>query len=177
MARHYNYRYEVMSEEALVQQVVNLVAKGYRYYTFGRVKRSKSVEHIDRVLLAKFGIAKSPSARARAKARGEANVMYLRCADFWVMLATKGRHVWKDEHVGADGKPQYFDFREKALEIGRYAVSSREDGMCRGRYRVRVVLNREAYKELKALYLERAKHWQVERIGDCLLYTSDAADE
>lgn len=168
MRRKYNYRYVATSEAGFVQQIVRCVAKGYRYYTFGQVRRGKTPEQIDQVLLTKFGIAKSPSARSRAKQRGEANIQYLRYGEFWVMMATKGRHHWKEEHTDNEGKPEYYDFREKALEVGSYAISSRPDGQNQARYRVRVVLNREAYKAIRALYLDRAKHWSVERIGEAL---------
>lgn len=168
MGRKYRYRYVATSEAGFVQQIVRCVAKGYRYYTVGRVRRGKAPEQVDQVLLTKFGIERSPSARARAKQRGEANIQYLRYGDLWVMMATKGKHHWKEEHTDNTGKPEYHDFRNKALEVGNYAISSRLDGQNQAKYRVRVVLNRAAYKELRALYLDRAKHWSVQNLGEAL---------
>jgi len=169
MGRKYNYRYIASSEAGFVQQVVRCVSKGYCYYVFGTVGQGKSAVKIDQKLLGKFDIAKSPSARCRAKQRGEANVQYIRFENFWLMMCTaKGRHHWKDEHTDAEGNPTYFDFRDKALEVGRYAIALRRDGQDKQKYRVRVALNLEAYKDLRAFYFEKGKHWSVERLADSL---------
>lgn len=164
------YRYEAKSLAGFVQQLVRYAGSGYRYYVVGEVRRGKAPEAVDRSLLAKFDIAKSPQQRARAKQRGEANVQYIRFQDVWVMMVTPGRHDWFDTHSEV-GKRKYKDLKEGApLRAGPYSIQLSLDGTLKAgepkRYRVRVSLNEKAYKELRALYLDRAVHWSVEKLAE-----------
>ncbi len=86
----------------MIQQLVRYVQAGYRFYHVGCVGR-KDASVVDERPIEKFGIAKSPQQRARAKKRGEANLQYIRIGDFSINPSTEGRHRFFDAHFGKDG--------------------------------------------------------------------------
>jgi len=165
------YQYKARNQTAFLQQLVRYVQAGYRFYIFGATGR-KPAESVDERLLTKFDIRKSPQQRSRAKARGEANLQYIRLEDFWVILATKGKHPFFDVHRTKEGRAEYKDLRKTALRVGPYAISSKLDGAWNkessnsklNRYRVRVTLTRAEYKELVAFFEGKACHWSAERL-------------
>lgn len=166
------YQYLARNETALVQQLVRYVQAGYRFYIVGSIGR-KSAEAVDERLLTKFDIRKSPQQRSRAKGRGESNLQYIRLDDFWVILATKGKHPFFGAHRTKQGRAEYKDLRRTALRVGPYAISSKLDGAWNqknsnsklSRYRVRVTLTRDEYKELQAFFEEKASHWSQEKLA------------
>jgi hypothetical protein len=73
------YRCVASTPEGLVQQVaVSYLRHGYWWYTTGRIPGTKNPEDIDRKLVAKYGIDISERQRAHRKARGLANMQYIR---------------------------------------------------------------------------------------------------
>lgn len=114
------YYYEAKSVEGFVQQLaVGYVARGYWFYSPGRIPKGKPVDGVDRKLLSTYDIAKSKWSRVRQRRRGEARLQYLRHDRFFVLLATPGRHIFFVRE-----KP-VLDFRERPLVYGGYSVSSR----------------------------------------------------
>lgn len=99
------YRHEVQSVEALVQYLAaNLLPHGYWFYVTGLVPPNKDPSAIDAKLVAKYGAHLSRQQRARRKLAGLANVHYLRCGRWWVLLATHGKHRLKADD-GSDKLP------------------------------------------------------------------------
>ena len=91
-------RCEVTSLSALVQQIaVQLVTRGYWYYVTGSITEDNDPEHVDRSIIERYEIQEDPSGRrsAELKRRGIANVKYLRHGRFYVIMATKGQHLFK----------------------------------------------------------------------------------
>ena len=164
------YQCVARNEAAFVQQLVRYANSGYRFYVVGIISDRKPAEHVDARLIEKFDIDKSSQARSRAKKRGEANLQYIRLGSLWVMLATEGKHRFFDDNRSKSGDKQWHDLRCKALKVGPYAISSKLDGGWKKgasklkRYRTRVTLTREAYKELIAFYEDKAVHWSRENL-------------
>src|SRR5215210_3660617 len=94
------YRCEVSTIEGFIQQLaVGYVSRGYFFYVTGRVPCGKDPRFIDQKLIEKYGIDLSPWARARRKRAGMANLQYVRFEDFFVLLATHGRHRFFEEEA------------------------------------------------------------------------------
>jgi hypothetical protein len=148
------------------------------------------LDEFDRLINDKFGFIMSRSHRNRRKqARGPdggrlglANVHYLRFERSWILLASKGRHRFFDEHVKRDARGEvvetfFRDVRRDPIFFAGYSIRIAEGGYlsrrlwsnpevpeCDTRPRVRVRIAHEAYADLKADFLERAKssRWSVE---------------
>lgn len=139
-----DYRAEATSLEGFMQQLaVSYLCRGYRFYFQGRIPRGKDPRAVDAKLIARYGVAVSKFERARRKARGLANVQYLRYGRHFVLLATSGQ----DDLLRQDHTLQ--DAREVPIKLGGYAASYRG-----GHAHVRI--ERETWKQLKAYYLDLA---------------------
>lgn len=167
------YRYEVTSEVGYLQRVAtHLLPKGYYFFVQGVVPQGKSPEALDSKLLRKYDVAKSEGARRWRKSQGLGNVQYVRYQRSWILMATHGDHpIWEGE--GANLK----DVRRAPIRIGDYSLyvkrgnylkkSSPEDAATPdGRWRVRVLIAREPYRELCAHFLSIACHRRVEALAD-----------
>ncbi len=156
------YRYRTTSLIGLIQQLACCYAPhGYWFYVAGRVPEGKDPLAIDAKLLAKYGVARSRSSRARRKRAGLANLHYLRHDRVFILLATHGRHPFFQCEANIR------DLRRQAFRHGGYAVSykrgqyrRKQDRSSRGvrddKYHVRVRIDRERYAELKAWFLDLA---------------------
>jgi hypothetical protein len=159
------YRAEAMSVEGFVQQVACCYLRhGYWWYVTGMIPPEKDPREVDRKLIAKYGIGVSESTRARRKRSGQANLQYLRHGRFFVILATRGRHRFFDDE-GA----QVRDIRKVPLRFARYSISYRRGGRTRDgepdpRWHAHVEIERQAFLDLRAHFLELAAH----RSGECL---------
>jgi hypothetical protein len=87
------YHWEATSLEGFIQQLaVGYVSRGYVFYVTGFIPLGKDPLAIDEKLVCRYGIAISKWARARRKQEGQANLQYLRFRQFFVLLATPGKH-------------------------------------------------------------------------------------
>ena len=172
------YRYIATSEKGFVRQLAcNYLAHGYWYYVTGRVKPGRVPEKVDQAILDKYGVRMSRNQRWKRKRRGLGNVHYLRYEDFWVLVCTKGEHLFFREHEIRDKrglliKRFYHDVRKKPIIFRGYSTSvkrgkykpyrhkSYPDGPREkeepGKYRVKVQISRKAYGLLTAEFLELA---------------------
>lgn len=160
------YRAEATSITGFVQQIACCYLRhGYWFYVTGRIPRDKDPRTIDAKLIAKYGIDVSESTRARRKRAGIANLQYLRHADFFVILATKGEH-----RFFVDESQTVRDIRRVPLKYGGYSISYRlggrtRDGQCDGRRHAHVCIERRRYLELKTWFLDRATQRPAETIA------------
>src|SRR5512135_3640606 len=139
-----DYRVEAASLEGFIQQLaVGYLARGYRYFFQGRIPDDKDPRAVDAKLTKRYGLAISKFERARRKARGLANVQYLRYRERFVLVATAGEHRFFREESGIR------DCRVVPIKLGGYALGYR--GGC-----VQVRIEREAWKGLRAYYLDLA---------------------
>jgi hypothetical protein len=167
LAKWNDYQCKAVSIDGLVQQIaVSYLRHGYYWYVTGAVREGLDPEHVDETIISKYDIRKCWRHRAHQKARGLANLQYIRHGAFYVILATKGRHAFKvmeQENVR--------DIREAPLHVpitmaphlGRrkknrkkpqvpvfegYSISFR-----RGRYQRKT-------QEERAAYAEALAHWK-----------------
>jgi hypothetical protein len=160
------YRCVASSPEGLVQQVaVSYLRHGYWFYVAGRVPRGKDPTHVDRKLVAKYGIAVSERERSRRKRRGLANMQYIRYRSWFLLLATEGHHVFKQEE-----RSQIRDCRRVPIRFEGYSISYRRSGVTPSggtpvKWRSCVRIDDETYRDLKAFFLERACHRSVENLA------------
>src|SRR5512147_515847 len=139
-----DYRAEAASLEGFIQQLaVGYLARGYWFYVGGLIPEGKDPSAVDAKLISRYGVAISKFERARRKARGLANVQYLRYRERFVLLATPGEHRFFREESGIR------DCRVVPIKLGGYALGYR--GGC-----VQVRIEREAWKGLQAYYLDLA---------------------
>lgn len=165
------YRCEATSLTGLVQILAsNYLPHGYWFYVTGRVPAGKDPRLVDQKILAKYGIALSRQQRARRKLAGQANLHYVRYQDFFVILATHGRHTFFAE----EGK-SLRDIRQVPLQLAGYSLwvkrgnflqrkSADEPPIPDHRHRVRVLIGREKYRELRGHFLDLATHRTAERL-------------
>lgn len=162
------YKYIATSRTGFVQQVVcSYVRNGYRFHVSGKVPKGKDPRELDEKLLALYAIRKTDGQRYRAKLRGEANIQYLRYEQDWLMLATTGSHKWKELEQDnikdcSRGEPIKFQGYSITLKDGLYRpvrCKRDRDGKPEldDKKRVRVVIDRDAFRDLKAEFLSLAK--------------------
>ena len=89
------YPCRASSIEGLVQQVaVSYLRQGYTNFITGRIPERSDVEKIDKSIITRYGLNKDWRYRAGLKAIDVANVEYIRFERFYVILATKGEHLF-----------------------------------------------------------------------------------
>jgi len=129
--------------------VTSLICRGYWFYVTGWIPDGKDAASIDQKLTDKYDCAVSKSARWRRKKLGKANVRYIRCGRFFVLIATKGEHLFFHEEAGIR------DIRKTPIKFSGYSISFRRDGRPSAKavaiqYRVHVRIEKERFKELHA---------------------------
>jgi hypothetical protein len=148
------YRCEAVSVEGFIQQLaVAYVARGYFFYAAGWIPETKDPHRVDAKLVERYGIDLTRWSRARRKQLGQASVQYLRHEDFFVILATHGKHRFF-ELEGENVR----DVRRRAIKYAGYAVGFRG-----GHVQVRIDLPQ--YRLLKAWFEEEATRRSVERLA------------
>ena len=159
------YRCEASSVEGFVQILAsNYLPHGYWFYITGRVPPGKSAEVIDAKLIGKYSIGLSRQQRARRKQQGFANLHYVRFQDFFVILATHGKHPFFE----SEGD-RVRDIRRNPLHFHGYSLTLRRGGFLKkgegepsakpdGRHRVRVTINRKSLRNLRADLVDKAAH-------------------
>jgi hypothetical protein len=165
------YRYEVTSLTGYLQRVAtHLLPKGYYFFVQGVVPEGKDPRALDAKLLAKYDVVKTEGARRWRKQQGLGNVQYVRYGKSWMLLATHGDHAIR-EGEGNNLK----DVRRVSIRIGDYTLSvkrgdylkkasSQASAVPDGRWRVRVLIAREPYRELCAYFLSIACHRRREAL-------------
>lgn len=91
------YRSVAQSIDGLVQQVaVSYLRYGYWWYTTGMFPEGKDAESIDSKLIDRYSIAISERERARRKHAGLANMQYIRCGRFFLLMCSDGLHPFRE---------------------------------------------------------------------------------
>jgi hypothetical protein len=125
---------------------------------------------VDQKIVHKYGIALSRQQRARRKLTGQANLHYVRCGEFFVILATHGRHdFFSKEAAGLrDIRKIPIQFAGYSIYVKRGNFLKRETKDCPpipdGRHRVRVLIARERCRTVLGQFLELATHRSAERL-------------
>ena len=179
------YRCEATSLEGFVQQVAaNYLPHGYWFWLSGVVPPKKDPRLVDQNLLAKYGVNVSRMQRFRRKLTGLGNLHYIRLGRTWLMLGSYGEHPFYQEHTRVDvdrrtGEEKieelFRDVRKSPIQIGGYSIWVKkgdflkalpdEPAMLDSKMRVRVLIARKRYYELKAYFLGIACHRSVENLS------------
>lgn len=139
------YRCEAASIEGFVQQVaVNYLPAGYWFYVTGSVPAGKDPAKVDAKLLGKYGIAVPPWTRTRRKHAGFANLHYIRFEEFFLLLATHGKHTFLESE-----RDSIRDVRETPIKFAGYSIGYRGGHS-------RVCIERRTFNDLKAYLIEFA---------------------
>ncbi len=166
------YRCETTSPVGFIQQLVSCyLPHGYWFYVSGCIPEHKDPRGVDEKLLAKYGIGISRSSRARRKQVGIANVHYLRYGRFFILLATHGHHPFYDDEAD-----NIQDVRRVPIKFASYSIGVKKGGYRRkasptspairdDKWRVRVQIGREPYRELTAYFLDVALFRSVEQLS------------
>jgi hypothetical protein len=139
------YRKEATSIGGFVQQVaVSFVGHGYFFYVAGSIPEGKDPRAVDEKLVVRYGIDISKWARARRKQAGIANLQYVRFGQFFLILATHGRHQFFEDEASC-----IRDVRRRPIRFAGYSIGFRG-----GHPHVRI--EQEEYKQLKAYFVDLA---------------------
>ena len=167
------YKYEVTSLVGYLQRVAtHLLPKGYYFFVQGTLPEGKNPSTLDAKLLAKYDVAKSEGARRWRKSQGLGNVQYVRFQRSWILLCTHGDHAIR-EGEGENLK----DVRRVPIRIGDYSVTVKRGHFLKkhptddsptpdGRWRVRVLIARDHYRELCAYFLSIACHRRADALAE-----------
>jgi hypothetical protein len=118
-----HYLCEATSMEGLIQQVaLSYLRHGYWWYVTGVVPVRKEPAEIDHNILSKYDIRKDWRFIAHNKQRGLANLQYIRHGRFYIIMASKGFHEFKDREA-----KRIRDARHCPILIPRFAPSSDVD--------------------------------------------------
>lgn len=165
------YRCEATTLEGFVQILAsNYLPHGYWFYVTGRVPSGKDAQAVDAKIIDKYQIGLSRQQRARRKQQGMANLHYVRFQDFFVILATHGKHPFFSSE-----QKNVKDIRKHPIQFHGYSLTVRRGGFLKkvqgeetatpdGKYRVRVSISRKAYRDLYADLVDRAAHRNLEML-------------
>lgn len=154
------YRYIATSVAGFVQQLaVAYINHGYVFYVAGHIPPGSDADAIDRKLMAKYGVAMSRWQRARRKLLGQANVHYLRCGSFWVLVANHGEHpIFQEE------RDVLRDVRREPIAFSGYSIGYRMGNDGKGHVSVRIHPNEERW--LKSYMVQFARHATVYQVEE-----------
>lgn len=185
--------HEATNRDGLVALLVNLIAKGYRYYFIGRVKAGKDPRAIDQRMIDHYSANLPKWTRERRKRAGTANFRYIRYGETFFLLATEGeaQTFWRDD------RSRIRDLRVTALQFSGYSISFRQGGNAKlssdekeartlqweafkagnaatppgptkrdMKWHVRVQIDDDTYAGLKAFFLNIAVHREGGRIAE-----------
>ena len=124
-----HYLCETTSMEGLIQQVaLSYLRHGYWWYVTGIVPVRKEPTEIDHNILSKYSIRKDWRFIAHNKSRGLANLQYIRHGRFYIIMATKGFHEFKDREA-----KRIRDARQCPILIPRFAPAPTETSSTKSR--------------------------------------------
>jgi hypothetical protein len=131
----------------------------------GQVPEWKNLCLVDEKLISKYGIAISESTRRRRKKLGYANLQYLRYERTFVLVATKGKHEFRQAEAQC-----VRDLREVPIKFHGYSISYRPGGRTRSgerdpRWHAHVAIERGRYKELRDYLVDIAVHRSAEQLA------------
>jgi hypothetical protein len=115
------YRCVASSPEGLVQQVaVCYLRHGYWFYVTGRINSNKDPTSLYEKLIDKYGIDINERERADRKRRGLANMQYIRYQTWFLLMATQGHHLFKQQE-----RRQIRDCRRHQIKFEGFSISYR----------------------------------------------------
>lgn len=184
--------HEATNRDGLLALLVNLIAKGYRYYFTGKTKSGKAPDAIDRRMIDHYQANLPKWTRERRRRAGKANFRYIRYGETFFLLATEGQA----ETFWLEDRSRIRDLRVTALRFSGYSISFRRGGNAKlsteekeartqqweafkagtaatppsrtkrdMKWHVRVQIEDETYAALKAYFLNMAVHREGGRVA------------
>lgn len=147
-----DYRCVTTSLSGFVQQIATAyIPHGYWFYVQGYIPDGKEPDRVDRKLIATYGIAISKWQRTRRKKAGHANMQYIRYAQCFILMATKGKHLFFDREAN-----NIRDLRKTPIKISGYSISARRGSDHKLHTHVRI--DQAAYNELRNRLIHTAEN-------------------
>jgi len=148
-----SYHYLTQSIGGFIQQTaVCYLQRGYWFYVLGDIPKGKDPERIDQKLLEKYQIGLSKYQRYRRKKLGQASLQYIRYQNTFLLLSTKGEHLFFTEE-----QSKIQDARRHPLRVFGYSLTYRDNHAL-------VSLDKETYRNLEAYFLEQALHRKADTL-------------
>lgn len=152
------YRCEATSIAGFVQQLaVAYIRNGYWFYVVGKIPKSKWPNKIDEKLIERYEVGLPRTTVSRRKAKGKANVQYLRYGHTFVLIATKGEHRIFEEETNIR------DVRRNPIKLFGYSIGYRQGAD--GKYHASVRIEQREWKIRKRYLLQGCCHFSSEEIG------------
>ncbi len=158
------YRYLAATTEGAIQLIAaSYLRHGFYWYVTGRMPNGKDPLAIDRKLIAKYQIDLSEWERSRRKRAGLANVHYLRCSNWFVILVSEGHHTIKNPSAKGGEGELLKDCRRVPIRYAGYSISYRRSGVASEgdrprKWHAHVRMDARTYASLKAHFESIAVH-------------------
>ena len=146
---------EASSLESAVQQVVRLVAAGYRYYLTDMVPERKDPAGLDSKLDELYELSLSEDQRYRRKAERKANVTLVRLGRWFVLMATPPRDL-EAHRLYQRENHKIRSVRERPIRLGDYTISQKWSTVD-SKWHVVVRLRRSVFLGLRARLVYEAE--------------------
>ena len=124
LSQRSSQRYLVANVDGMVQQLVTLIAKGYRYYFVGAIKLHEDPHKIDARMLDYYDADLTKGQREVRKRHRRANFRYLRWHDWYIVLATEGSapKFWRED------RSRIRDVQNVPIRFKGYSISYQAGG-------------------------------------------------
>ena len=123
-----SHRFVAQSSLELVRKVaIDYLRYGYCHYAVRQIPEGKNLEVIGRKLMDCYDITGCRTKRSRRRAKGLANVVFVRCGLTFVLLATDGHHHTFSKITSCDVRdtPLYWDSYSIGMRAGKPEVRVR----------------------------------------------------
>lgn len=142
--------------QGFIQQLVNLMSHGYRYYCVINLpeKKRDTWGNIDKKLIQKYSANMGKDKRYRRLLQGDANHIYLRWGNRALILRTPGRVLEADD--------VFFDLNDKPLLVragGTLQLKIVSTGI---KGRCTVYIDKGVYREIKAELLNHVRYRRLD---------------
>ncbi|NER26426.1 MAG: hypothetical protein F6J89_02065 [Symploca sp. SIO1C4] len=102
---------------------IDYLRYGYTRYAVRLIPEGKDLEKVDQTIITSYGVLFCRSARARQRAKGLANVVYLRFGQRFILLANQGKHPEVE-------KRDFKNFLDHELYIDGYTIGVKRNKPC-----------------------------------------------
>ena len=149
------------SASAFVRQLAaSYLPHGYKFYVCGYVpdRFVDRAEDLDHRMIDKYDVNLSKATRSKRRSEGTASVRYIRFGRFWLLLSTRGRHRFFEQHR------QVYDFGRNPVLFHGYEIR-----LVEGRPRVRI--ERQEYRRLNGYLVDvctRPKYRPVDQMAQVM---------
>jgi hypothetical protein len=147
------------SVEAFVQRLaLDYVQYGYHFYSLGSVPEGMDAHQVDRAIIDRYRINVSRWTRYRKAKEGLASVHYLRFGRFFVIIASEGKHLFRERE-----KEGIKDIREVPIRFAGYSIGYRRS-KGGGSWHPSVRIEKNEYRLLKKQLVKASTELSVKKL-------------